>query len=171
MRLVGVRRSFVRSASPGGQKPAGRVLDIVDRRAPGMDFYNANIDQAQQPGDVLYLKPRASAAFPFQPPNGRCHFKWPARCLFISNMVTLSLPKTLRSLSSARISRRFSGFCRLCERMYSHILLTTCPRDSGREPTTAASSSVGCSGFCWALALPPMDFPVVFGCIDTTSWL
>jgi nucleotidyltransferase/DNA polymerase involved in DNA repair len=37
--------------------------------------------------------------------------------------VTLSLPKTFRSLSSARISRRFSGFCRLCERMYSHILL------------------------------------------------
>jgi hypothetical protein len=37
-----------------------------------------------------------------------------ARCLFISNMVTLSLPNTLRSLSSARISRRFSGFCRLC---------------------------------------------------------
>jgi hypothetical protein len=28
-------------------------------------------------------------------------------------MVTLSLPKTLLSLSSARISRRFSGFCRL----------------------------------------------------------
>ena len=32
-----------------------------------------------------------------------------ARCLFISNMVTLSLPKTLRSWSSATISRRFSG--------------------------------------------------------------
>src|SRR5207249_3160653 len=87
-----------------------------------------------------------------------CHFKWPERCLFISNMVTLSLPKTLRSVSSARISRRFSGFCRLCERMYSHILLTTWPRGSGPEPTTAASSSDGCSGFCRAFALPPLAF-------------
>ena len=40
-----------------------------------------------------------------------------ARCLFISNMVTLSWPNTFRSFSSARISRRFSGFCRLCDRM------------------------------------------------------
>jgi uncharacterized protein DUF6880 len=40
-----------------------------------------------------------------------------ARCVFISNMVTLSLPKTLLSLSSARISRRFSGFCRLWDLM------------------------------------------------------
>src|SRR5947209_11346691 len=87
------------------------------------------------------------------------HFKWPARCLFISNMVTLSLPKTFRSLSSARISRRSSGFCRLCERMYSHNLLTTWPRDSGREPTTAASSSDGVNGFCRAFALPPLAFP------------
>src|SRR6516162_6395872 len=67
-----------------------------------------------------------------------------SRCLFISNMVTLSLPKTLRSSSSARISRRFSAFCRLCERMYSHILLTTWPRASGLQPTTAASSCDGC---------------------------
>src|SRR5207302_4552528 len=87
-----------------------------------------------------------------------CHFRWPARCLFISNMVTLSLPKTLRSLSSARISRRFSGFCRLCKRMYSHILLTTWPRGSGPEPTTAASSSDGCSGFCRAFILPGLAF-------------
>ena len=50
-------------------------------------------------------------------PSGkrRCasHVRCRARCLFISNMVTLSLPKTLRSVSSARISRRSSGFCRL----------------------------------------------------------
>src|SRR5205807_8647942 len=74
------------------------------------------------------------------------------------NMVTLSLPKTFRSLSSARISRRLSGFCRLCERMYSHILLTTWPRGRGAEPTTAASSSDGCSGFCRAFALPALAF-------------
>ena len=47
----------------------------------------------------------------------RAHFRCWARCLFISNMVTLSLPNTLRSLSSARISRRFSGFCRLLDLM------------------------------------------------------
>jgi hypothetical protein len=64
---------------------------------------------------------------------------------------------TLRSLSSARISRRFSGFCRLCERMYSHILLTTWPRGSGPEPTTAASSLDGCSGFCRGFALPELS--------------
>src|SRR6266404_2263752 len=87
-----------------------------------------------------------------------CHFRWAAKCLFISNMVTLSFPNTLRSLSSARISRRFSGFCRLCERMYSQTLLTTCPRGSGPEPTTAVSSSEGWSGFCRAFALPSLDF-------------
>ena len=47
----------------------------------------------------------------------RRHVRCWARCLFISNMVTLSLPNTFLSLSSARISRRFSGFCRLCARM------------------------------------------------------
>src|SRR4051812_44211010 len=69
-------------------------------------------------------------------------------------MVTLSLPKTLLSLSSARISRRFSGFCRLWDLMYSHTLLTTSPRGSGPGPTTAASASEGCSGRCNAFALP-----------------
>jgi len=53
-----------------------------------------------------------------------------------------------------RISRQFSGFCRLCERMYSQTLLTTSPRDKGLEPTTAASSSEGCSGFSSPLCLP-----------------
>src|SRR5690348_2643070 len=100
-------------------------------------------------------------------PGRSLHFRWPARCLFISNIVTLSLPKTFRSLSSARISRRFSGFCRLCERMYSHILLTTWPRASGAEPTTAASSFDGCSGFCSAFALPALAFfSRVFVAID-----
>src|SRR4051794_35102968 len=50
--------------------------------------------------------------------SGELHqVKCCARCLFISNMVTLSLPNTLRSLSSARISRRFSGFCKLLDLM------------------------------------------------------
>jgi len=38
------------------------------------------------------------------------YFKWPARCLFISNMLTLSLPpNTGFSLASARMSRLFFG--------------------------------------------------------------
>ena len=37
-------------------------------------------------------------------------FRCAARCLFISNIVHLSLPKTFLSLSSARISRLFCGF-------------------------------------------------------------
>src|SRR5215218_9670979 len=66
-------------------------------------------------------------------------------------MLTLSLPpKTGRSLSSARISRLFAGFCRLLALMYSHTLLTTSVRGSGAEPTTAASSFEGCSGFARA---------------------
>src|SRR5215212_11715291 len=63
-------------------------------------------------------------------------------------MLTLLLPpKTAWSLSSARISRLFSGFWRLLALMYSHTLLTTSVRGSGEEPTTAASSFDGCSGF------------------------
>lgn len=41
------------------------------------------------------------------------YFRCWARCLFISNIVTLSLPNTFRSLSSARISRPSFGFCSL----------------------------------------------------------
>jgi hypothetical protein len=52
-----------------------------------------------------------------QTDHAGCQVRCRARCLFISNMVTLSLPKTLLSLSSARISRRFSGFCRLWDLM------------------------------------------------------
>jgi hypothetical protein len=37
-----------------------------------------------------------------------------ARYLFISNIVTFFLPNTASSVSSARISRRFSGFCSSC---------------------------------------------------------
>src|SRR4051812_11495576 len=94
--------------------------------------------------------------------DGSGHFRCWARCLFISNMVTLSLPNTLRSLSSARISRRFSGFCRLLALMYSHTLLTTSPRGSGPAPTTALSSSDGFRGFCSAFGLPPSAFAAGF---------
>src|SRR6478736_2299740 len=66
-------------------------------------------------------------------------------------MLTLSLPSnTARSLSSARISRLFAGFCRLLALIYSQTLLTTSVRGSGADPTTAASSLDGCSGFARA---------------------
>src|SRR5438270_13973056 len=80
-------------------------------------------------------------------------------------MVTLSVPKAFVSLSSARTSRRFVGLCRLCERMYSQILLTTSPRGRGLVHTTAASSSDGCSGFCSAFGLPSLAllFDVLVG--------
>ena len=59
-----------------------------------------------------------SPASPFAcTPFGVAYFRWFERCLFISNIVQRSLPKTLRSLSSARISRLFCGFCRLFLRM------------------------------------------------------
>ena len=44
------------------------------------------------------------------PPHVRCC----ARCLFISNIVTFFVPDTASSFASARISRRFSGFCSPC---------------------------------------------------------
>jgi class 3 adenylate cyclase len=91
----------------------------------GINVGDIIVDDDDIIGESVNVAARAEALsdpeFCYRP----CYFKWPARCLFISNMVTLSLPKTLRSLSSARISRRFPGFCRLCERIYSHILLTT----------------------------------------------
>src|SRR3954447_19972605 len=100
-----------------------------------------------------------------QTDRARCQVRCRERCLFISNMVTLSLPKTLLSLSSARISRRFSGFCRLWDLMYSQTLLTTSPRGSGPGPTTAASASDGCSGRCSAFPLPllAVAFSAFFG--------
>src|SRR5215213_11634487 len=80
-------------------------------------------------------------------------------------MVTFFLPNTGSSLASARISRRFSGFCKLFFLMYSHTLLTTSPRGRGLDPTTAASSFDGCKGFCSALGflapvLPDAGLPL-----------
>jgi hypothetical protein len=53
---------------------------------------------------------QAARAHHFASGDVRC---WD-RYLFISNMVTFFLPNTASRLSSARISRRFSGFCRSC---------------------------------------------------------
>src|SRR3954454_4446202 len=86
------------------------------------------------------------------------HFRCCARCLFISNMVTFFFPNTGSSLASARISRRFAGFCSSCCLMYSQTLRTTSPRGRGPEPITAASSLDGCSGCCSPLGLPPVLF-------------
>src|SRR4051794_7232873 len=83
------------------------------------------------------------------------HFRCCARCLFISNMVTFFFPNTGSSLASARISRRFAGFCSSCCLMYSQTLRTTSPRGRGPEPITAASSLDGCSGCCSPLGFWP----------------
>ena len=70
----------------------------------------------------------------------------------------LVLAKDLPELVVGQYLGRFSGFCRLCERMYSQILVTTWPRRSGPEPITAASSSDSCSGFCRAFTLTSLAF-------------
>jgi hypothetical protein len=43
-------------------------------------------------------------------PGAEPYFRWRDRCLFISNMEHLSVPKIFFSLSSARISRLLFGF-------------------------------------------------------------
>src|SRR6185503_2104480 len=76
---------------------------------------------------------------PFMTGWAEAYFRWFDRCLFISNMLTRSLPpKTFFSLSSARISLLFCGFCRLFLRMWSQILDTTWLRGSGSLPVIAA---------------------------------
>src|SRR4030095_5953847 len=70
-------------------------------------------------------------------------------------MLTRSLPpKTFFSLSSARISLLFCGFCRLFLRMWSHTFETTSLRGSGELPVIAARSAEGCTG----RAKPPPAF-------------
>src|SRR4051794_19300974 len=91
------------------------------------------------------------------------YLRWPARSLFISNIVTFFLPKTGSSLSSARISRLFWGFCRLYFLIWVQILLTASVRGNGLSPTTCANSRDGCNGFIrpellFAAALRPDDF-------------
>src|SRR3954447_37516 len=76
-------------------------------------------------------------------------------------MVTFSLPNTFRSVSSARISRPSAGVCSLFALMHSQTLLTTSPLANFPPPTTAASSSEGCSGCCKAFGLPGFGFSTV----------
>src|SRR6202012_5733165 len=61
-------------------------------------------------------------------PDPLSYLRCPASNLFISNMVTFFLPNTGSSLSSARISRLFCGFCRLYFLMCVQILLTASVR-------------------------------------------
>src|SRR5205823_8539127 len=106
---------------------AGVGLNEIARRV-GVAPSTVRLTHAERPEEIVDQIRRGSPS-PYQRSlAGLSHFRCRVRCLFISNMVTLSVPKTFVSLSSARISRRFSGFCRLCERMYSQILLTTSPR-------------------------------------------
>src|SRR5256885_1065337 len=62
-----------------------------------------------------------------------------------SNMFTLSLPKTGRSLSSARMTRLSLGSCRFWALTYSHSFLTTSVRATVPSPMTAARAALGCS--------------------------
>src|SRR4051812_41692227 len=77
-------------------------------------------------------------------------------------MVTFFLPNTGSSLASARISRRFSGFCKSCCLMYSQTLRTTSPRARGPGPITAASSFEGCNGCCSPVGFWPPPPPASF---------
>src|SRR6185437_10776592 len=75
------------------------------------------------------------------------YFKWFDRCLFISNMLTRSLPPKIGlRVESAMISRLFCGFCRLFLRMWSHTLETTWLRGSGELPVIFARSADGVTG-------------------------
>src|SRR3954452_10105722 len=72
------------------------------------------------------------------------YFRWFERCLFISNMLTRSLPPKIGfSVESAMISRLFCGFCRLFLRMWSHTFETTWLRGSGALPVIFARSADG----------------------------
>ena len=57
-----------------------------------------------------YRRPIRRTASSSQKIGRWLHFRCWARYLFISNIVTLSLPKTALSLSSAMISRLFASF-------------------------------------------------------------
>src|SRR6185312_11277597 len=85
---------------------------------------------------------------PFSPPlSEEGYFRWFERCLFISNMLTRSLPPKIGlSVESAMISRLFCGFCRLFFRMWSHTFETTWLRGSGWLPVILARSADGVTG-------------------------
>src|SRR5690348_7246178 len=75
------------------------------------------------------------------------YFRWFDRCLFISNMLTRSLPPKIGlRVESAMISRLFCGFCRLFLRMWSHTFETTWLRGSGELPVIFARSDDGVTG-------------------------
>src|SRR5690554_3834505 len=62
-------------------------------------------------------------------------------------MLIWSLPKMGFSFASALILRRFSGACKSCFLMYSHIFLVTSVRGRGVFPTICARSALGVMGF------------------------
>src|SRR4051794_21969191 len=82
------------------------LVDLL-RRARGQDVLTASAPHTQL---AVQITPLDTIRLDGLALYSRC---W-ARCLFISNMLTLSLPNTARSLSSALISRLFCGFWSLC---------------------------------------------------------
>src|SRR6478735_3743589 len=100
------------SVSPeGAARPSLRGLWGM---APGLDreFHDAEVTGAPQ-ADADADRSRYPWSWPWRPCGRLCrsaYLRCRARCEFISNIVTLSLPKTGLSLASAMISRLFSGF-------------------------------------------------------------
>src|SRR5713226_7393079 len=85
-------------------------------------------------------------------PGRRVTFRSYLRCLLtslvISNMLTVALPpNTAFRLSSALIMRLFFLSCRPFFLMYAHSFFVTSVRGIAFDPTTAASLSLGCTGF------------------------
>ncbi len=125
-------RPWCRSRTPAGSGSRGRNADRSSRRSASGEMMvcsratsRSHADRIRGDGCLDRCRPQ-SLALPtvhgVESPTpsesdpaaagspGPYAFTCCEMYLFISNMVTLSLPKTFFSLSSARISRLFSGF-------------------------------------------------------------
>src|SRR6185437_2700457 len=101
---------------------------------------------AESPTDHMKKGTRRSGS-PCPSNASEAYFRWFDRCLFISNMLTRSLPPKIGlRVESAMISRLFCGFCRLFLRMWSHTFETTWLRGSGELPVIFARSDDGVTG-------------------------
>ena len=97
----GAARSSLRG--PWGTAPS-LDRELHDPEVTGAPLADADANRSRYP-------------WPWRPCGRWCrlaYLRCRARCEFILNIVTLSLPKTGLSLASAMISRLFSGFWSLC---------------------------------------------------------
>jgi hypothetical protein len=135
-RPVDPRHADLGGRRPGRHRAEAKVTPIVTGRRmptrPGHGTGGASPEH-QRPwgGDGIWMPPASSwgawppvlnprGSFPTPRPSTPRHpassgeTRCCARYLFISNIVTVLRPNTASSASSARISRRFAGFCRSC---------------------------------------------------------